>query len=156
MIVDMLCHWRYVIDNLFGEVKSVSCLGATHIPERIDEQGNAFACDTDDSCYATIELKNGIICHFNCSWNTRVRRDDLLTVHVDGTKGSAVVGLREVLDPAQRQHAQAGVEPRHRQPDRFLRWLAEGPGLRALRQRLQDPVGRLHPPRCARRRPVGP
>ena len=61
MIVDMLCHWRYVIDNMFGEVKAVSCLGATHIPERIDEQGKAFDCDTDDSCYATIELKNGII-----------------------------------------------------------------------------------------------
>jgi predicted dehydrogenase len=31
IILDMLCHWRYVLDNLFGEVKSVSCLGATHI-----------------------------------------------------------------------------------------------------------------------------
>ncbi|MEO7221816.1 MAG: Gfo/Idh/MocA family oxidoreductase, partial [Devosia sp.] len=28
IILDMLCHWRYVLDNLFGEVKSVSCLGA--------------------------------------------------------------------------------------------------------------------------------
>ena len=41
IIVDMLCHWRYVIDNLFGEVKSVSCLGATHVKERIDEAGQA-------------------------------------------------------------------------------------------------------------------
>lgn len=95
MIIDMMCHWRYVIDNLFGEVKSLTCLGATHIPKRIDEQGKAYKCDTDDSCYATIELVNNIICHFNCSWATRVRRDDLLTMHVDGTKGSAVVGLRK-------------------------------------------------------------
>src|SRR5678815_4633235 len=33
IIVDMLCHWRYVLDNLFGGVKSVMCIGATHIPE---------------------------------------------------------------------------------------------------------------------------
>ncbi|MGB1130148.1 MAG: Gfo/Idh/MocA family protein [Haloferula sp.] len=96
MVVDMLCHWRYVIDNLFGPVKSVSCHAATHIPERIDEQGNAYKCTADDSAYSTFELENGIICHFNSSWNVRVRRDDLLTMQVDGTKGSAIVGLRDV------------------------------------------------------------
>ena len=95
IIVDMLCHWRYVIDNLFGEVKAVSCLGATHIDERIDESGKPYACDTDDSAYATFELKNGVVCHFNSSWSVRVRRDDLLTVQVDGTHGSAVAGLRK-------------------------------------------------------------
>lgn len=96
MIVDMLCHWRYVIDNLFGKVKSVSCLAATHIPERVDEQGKPYVCTADDSAYSTFELENGIICHFNSSWNVRVRRDDLLTMQVDGTKGSAIVGLRDV------------------------------------------------------------
>jgi len=96
MIVDMLCHWRYVIDNLFGSVKRVSCLAATHIPERIDEEGNAYKCTADDSAYSTFELDNGVICHFNSSWNVRVRRDDLLTMQVDGTKGSAIVGLRDV------------------------------------------------------------
>ena len=96
MIVDMLCHWRYVIDNLFGKIRSVSCLAATHIPERVDEQGNPYPCTADDSAYATFELENGIIAHFNSSWVTRVRRDDLLTMQVDGTKGSAVVGLRDV------------------------------------------------------------
>jgi hypothetical protein len=35
MILDMMCHWRYVLDNLFGEVKSVSCIGATHIPQAL-------------------------------------------------------------------------------------------------------------------------
>jgi predicted dehydrogenase len=95
IIVDMLCHWRYVLDNLFGEVKSVSCLGATHIPERVDEQGKTYNCTADDSAYATFELEGGIIAHFNSSWNVRVRRDDLLTLQVDGTHGSAVCGLRE-------------------------------------------------------------
>ena len=95
IIVDMLCHWRYVLDNLFGKVKSVSCLGATHIAERVDEQGKPYVCTADDAAYATFELENGIIAHFNSSWTTRVRRDDLLTLQVDGTKGSAVAGLRE-------------------------------------------------------------
>ena len=95
IIVDMLCHWRYVLDNIFGKVKSVSCLGATHIPERIDEQGRPYKCTADDAAYATFELEGGVIAQFNSSWTVRVRRDDLLTLQVDGTKGSAVAGLRE-------------------------------------------------------------
>lgn len=95
IIVDMLCHWRYVLDHVFGKVKAVSCLGATHIPKRFDEQGKPYTCTADDAAYATFELENGVIAHFNSSWVTRVRRDDLLTLQVDGTKGSAVAGLRE-------------------------------------------------------------
>lgn len=95
IILDMLCHWRYVLDNLFGNVKGVFCMGATHIPERVDEQGKVYKCTADDAAYATFELEGGIIAHFNSSWVTRVRRDDLLTIQVDGTKGSAVAGLRE-------------------------------------------------------------
>jgi predicted dehydrogenase len=97
IIFDMLCHWRYVLDNLFGPVKSVSCLGATHIPKRWDENGRPYDCDTDDSAYATLEIEGGIIAHMNSSWCVRVRRDDLLTLQVDGTKGSAVAGLRQCL-----------------------------------------------------------
>ncbi|MCK0148041.1 Gfo/Idh/MocA family oxidoreductase [Arenibacter sp. F26102] len=95
IIVDMLCHWRYVLDNLFGNVKAVSCYGATHIPERIDENGKRYRCTADDSAYATFELEGGVIANFNSSWTVRVRRDDLLTLQVDGTKGSAVAGLRD-------------------------------------------------------------
>ncbi len=95
IIIDMLCHWRYVLDNLFGEVRAVSCLGATHIKERVDEKGKKYACTADDAAYATFELEGGIVAHFNSSWTVRVRRDDLLTLQVDGTKGSAVAGLRQ-------------------------------------------------------------
>jgi predicted dehydrogenase len=94
IILDMLCHWRYVLDNLFGSVKAVSCTGATHIPERRDERGQPYRCTADDSAYATFELEGGVIAHFNSSWCVRVRRDDLLTIQVDGTKGTAVAGLR--------------------------------------------------------------
>ena len=94
IILDMLCHWRYVVDNLFGEVKSVSCLGATHIPQRWDENGKPYPATADDAAYATFETAHGIVAHFNSSWCVRVRRDDLLTLQVDGTHGSAVAGLR--------------------------------------------------------------
>jgi predicted dehydrogenase len=94
IIIDMLCHWRYVLDNIFGEVQSVSCLGATHVPERWDESGRPYRSTADDSAYATFELAGGVIAHFNSSWCVRVRRDDLLTLQVDGSLGSAVAGLR--------------------------------------------------------------
>ncbi|HJM48963.1 MAG TPA: Gfo/Idh/MocA family oxidoreductase [Alphaproteobacteria bacterium] len=94
IIHDMLCHWRYLLDGLFGGVRRVSCLGATHVPRRWDEQGEAYDVDTDDAAYATFELEGGAIAHFNSSWCVRVRRDDLLTLQVDGTEGSAVAGLR--------------------------------------------------------------
>jgi predicted dehydrogenase len=94
IILDMLCHWRYVLDNLFGQVKAVSCRGVTHIPQRWDEGGKKYPATADDAAYATFELAGGVIAHFNSSWTVRVRRDDLLTLQVDGTKGSAVAGLR--------------------------------------------------------------
>jgi predicted dehydrogenase len=93
IILDMLCHWRYVLDNLFGEVKAVSCLGMTHIPERFDEAGKHYAADADDAAYATFELAGGVIAQINSSWCSRVKRDDLVTFHADGTHGSAVAGL---------------------------------------------------------------
>jgi len=95
IILDMLCHWRYVLDNIFGKVQAVSCLGTTHVKERVDEYGNVYTCTADDAAYATFKLDNGIIAQFNSSWCTRVRREDLLTIQVDGTQGSALAGLRE-------------------------------------------------------------
>jgi predicted dehydrogenase len=107
IISDMFCHWHYVISNLFGEIKSVSCLGKTHVKERVDEQGQKYQCTADDAAYAVFELANGVIVNFNSSWAVRVRRDDLLTIQVDGTKGSAVVGLRDCLV----QHESATPRP---------------------------------------------
>ncbi len=93
IIADMLCHWRYVLDNVIAPVKAVSCLGAVHIEDRWDENGEHYVADADDAAYATFQLEGGIIAHMNSSWCVRVRRDDLLTFQVDGTHGSAVAGL---------------------------------------------------------------
>jgi predicted dehydrogenase len=95
IIVDMLCHWRYVLDHIFGEVRGVSCLGATHIPQRFDEQSRPYAATADDAAYATFELEGDIIAQINSSWCVRVYRDELVAFQVDGTEGSAVAGLRE-------------------------------------------------------------
>ena len=99
IVLDMVCHWRYVLDNLFGEVQAVSCIAATHIPQRWDEAGRPYAATADDAAYATFQLKGSegepVIAQVNSSWVTRVRRDDLVTSHVDGTHGSAVAGLQD-------------------------------------------------------------
>ena len=98
IIFDMLCHWRYVLDNTFGPVKSLSCLGAVHIGKRWDEEGKPYDADAEDAAYSTFLIDGAhgeIVAHFNSSWQVRVRRDDLLTIQVDGTHGSAVAGLRD-------------------------------------------------------------
>jgi predicted dehydrogenase len=97
IILDMLCHWRYVLDHVIAPVKAVSCLGATHIPSRVDESGKTYAADVDDAAYATFQLEGGVVAHINSSWAVRVRRDDLVTFQVDGTHGSAVAGLTRCL-----------------------------------------------------------
>ncbi|MFV2093161.1 MAG: Gfo/Idh/MocA family protein [Hyphomicrobiales bacterium] len=107
IILDMLCHWRYVLDNLFGKVTALSVMGATHIPQRFDEQRKAYDATADDAAYATFEIEGGIIAQMNSSWCVRVRRDDLLTLQVDGTHGSAVAGLRDVRI----QHRNATPKP---------------------------------------------
>ncbi|MBL6922823.1 MAG: Gfo/Idh/MocA family oxidoreductase [Akkermansiaceae bacterium] len=95
IIIDMHCHWRYVVDNLFGEITDVFTHAATHLPERIGEDGQPYECTADDAAYALFKTKTGVICQFNSSWDVRVRRDDLFTMQVDGTRGSAIVGLRK-------------------------------------------------------------
>jgi predicted dehydrogenase len=95
MMSDMFCHWEYLINDLFGNIEQVLAHATTELPERIDEAGTAYRCTADDAAYAIFVLENGVTCQFNSSWTTRVRRDDLLTIQVDGTHGSAVAGLRE-------------------------------------------------------------
>jgi len=127
IILDMLCHWRYVLDNLFGAVKSVSCLGSTHIAERFDEQGRQYRATADDAAYATFELAapggETVIAQINSSWVTRVRRDDLVTFHVDGTHGSAVAGLHDCRTQARVNTPKPVWNPDVRQPlDFFDHW----------------------------------
>jgi len=95
IILDMFCHWRYVLDHTFGAVRSVSCTGATHIPERVDEDRNRYKCTADDAAYGMFELEGGIFAQINSSWVTRVYRDELFSLQVDGTEGSAIAGLRD-------------------------------------------------------------
>ena len=97
IILDMFPHWHYVLESLFGRVEALTCLGATHIAERIDERGRPYDCTADDAAYATLRLDGGIIAQMNSSWTTRVYRDDLLMLQVDGTNGSAVAGLRDCM-----------------------------------------------------------
>ena len=93
IIVDMFPHWSYVLENLFGRVESVYAKTATHIPTRVDEQGNSYTATADDAAYGIFEIEGGIIAQLNSSWTVRVNRDELVEFQVDGTHGSAVVGL---------------------------------------------------------------
>ena len=97
IVSDMLCHWRYVLDNVVAPVKSVMCTTATHIPTRWDENGTPYEATADDAAHATFLLEGDIVAQINSSWCTRVRRDDLVTFQVDGTHGSAVAGLHRCL-----------------------------------------------------------
>jgi predicted dehydrogenase len=95
IVSDMLCHWRYVLDNVVAPVRSVMCTTATHIPTRWNEKGSPYGATADDAAYATFMLDGGIVAQINSSWCTRVRRDDLVTFQIDGTHGSAVAGLHK-------------------------------------------------------------
>ena len=124
IILDMLPHWRYVLDNIIAPVKSISCLGTTHIPDRWDETGTRYDADADDAAYATFVLEGGVIAHINSSWCTRVRRDDLVTFHVDGTNGSAVAGLTSCLCQPREATPKPVWNPDEPQPiDFFEDWI---------------------------------
>jgi predicted dehydrogenase len=95
IVADMFGHWRYVLDNVLGPVRAVSCLGATHVPERVDEAGRRYHATADDAAYGTFLLEGGVVAQINSSWCVRVYRDELFSLQVDGTEGSAVAGLRD-------------------------------------------------------------
>jgi predicted dehydrogenase len=94
ILSDMLPHWRYVLDNVFAPVRGLFTVGATHIPTRFDEAGRPYEATAEDAAYTTFELEGGVIVQLNSSWCARVYRDELFELHVDGTDGSAVAGLR--------------------------------------------------------------
>jgi predicted dehydrogenase len=93
LVLDMFPHWRYIIETLLGEIKSVSCRTKTTTPKRIDEKGQAYDVDVEDLVLATFELANGALVEVNASWSSRIKRDDILTIQVDGTQGSALAGV---------------------------------------------------------------
>ena len=93
IVLDMFCHWNYVLENLFGRVESVYAHAATHIPTRWDERGDPYEATADDAAYAIFELDSGIVAQLNSSWTVRVDREELVEFQVDGTHGSAVAGL---------------------------------------------------------------
>jgi len=123
IILDMFCHWRYVLDSVFGPVRSVLALGRTEIPERVDEDGQPYAATAEDAAYALLKLDPDVVAQVNSSWVTRVRRDDLLTLHVDGTEGSAVAGLRECRVQPRKATPKATWNPDIPQPiDFYAGW----------------------------------
>lgn len=93
IIVDMFPHWNYVLENLFGEIKNVYAQASVHISDRWDENGEHYVATAEDAAYGIFELEGGIVAQINSSWTVRVNRDELVEFHVDGTHGSAVVGL---------------------------------------------------------------
>jgi predicted dehydrogenase len=93
LVLDMFAHWRYIFDRLLGEIKAVSCRHMRALPERRDEAGICYEVDVEDTAFAIFELTNGVLAQVSSSWASRIKRDDLLQIQVDGTQGSAVCGL---------------------------------------------------------------
>jgi len=93
IIVDMFPHWNYLLENLFGGVQSVYAQASVHIADRWDERGEHYTATAEDAAYGIFELAGGVVAQINSSWTVRVDRDELVQFQVDGTHGSAVVGL---------------------------------------------------------------
>ena len=149
MIVDMFCHWRYVLDNLFGPVRSVTALGATHLPLRYDERGEQYRATAEDAAYAQFEVEGGVVVQLNSSWCTRVDRDELLELHVDGTEGSAVAGLHGCRIQPGSETPKAVWNPDLPNPIPFRDAWSEVQDGGSLRQRVQGAMGAV-PSACRR------
>jgi predicted dehydrogenase len=89
----MYSHFRYLIEGVLGPIRRVCTSATTAVPERLDEAGARYAVDVEDQATTLIELASGATGVAIASWATRVRRDDLMTFQIDGTKGSAIAGL---------------------------------------------------------------
>jgi predicted dehydrogenase len=90
----MFPHWQYLLEDLFGPITALYARQATHVPRRWDESGTPYEVTADDAAYALLEFECGALASVNSSWAVRVNRRELLELHVDGTGGSAVAGLR--------------------------------------------------------------
>jgi len=97
IVLDMMCHWHYMLEGLFGPIRRVTCAARTFVPERWDEGGKPYQADADDAAAVLCEMASGALVQITLSWCTRVRRDDLMVMQVDGTGGSAVTGVFDCL-----------------------------------------------------------
>ncbi|HMH91902.1 MAG TPA: Gfo/Idh/MocA family oxidoreductase [Streptosporangiaceae bacterium] len=94
IVLDMFPHWQYLLEELFGPITALYARQATHLPRRWDESGAPYDVTADDAAYALLEFSGGAFASVNSSWAVRVNRRELVELHVDGTHGSAVAGLR--------------------------------------------------------------
>jgi predicted dehydrogenase len=94
IVLDMFPHWQYLLEDLFGPITAVYARQATHLPRRWDESGAPYEVTAGDAAYGVLELGGGVMASVNSSWAVRVNRRELVELHVDGTSGSAVAGLR--------------------------------------------------------------
>ena len=133
LVLDMFAHWRYIFDRLLGEIKAVSCRHVTAIPERRDEAGRTYAVDVEDTAFAVFELAGGILAQITSSWASRVKRDDLLQIQVDGTNGSAVCGLHRCFVQPLVATPRPFFDPERPQPMVFDAQWQEMPDLEPIR-----------------------
>jgi predicted dehydrogenase len=153
LILDMFAHWRYIFDRLLGPINAVSCRHATVQPRRIDERGRPYDVDVEDHAFAIFELEGGVLAQISSSWASRVKRDDLLQIQVDGTLGSAVAGLHRCFCAAARRDAKALLQPRAAAADEFRRAVAGSARRPPLREWLPRGLG-IVPALCRRGRAV--
>jgi predicted dehydrogenase len=133
LILDMFAHWRYIFDRLLGEIKAVSCRHVTALPERRDESGKPYSVDVEDTAFAIFELAGGVLAQVSSSWASRVKRDDLLQIQVDGTLGSAVCGLHRCFVQPLVATPKPFFDPEHPQPMVFDEQWQEMPDVEPVR-----------------------
>ena len=133
LILDMFAHWRYIFDRLLGEINAVSCRHITALPERRDETGNPYRVDVEDTAFAIFELAGGVLAQVGSSWASRVKRDDLLQIQVDGTRGSAVCGLHRCFVQPLIATPKPFFDPERPQPMTFQEQWQEMPDVEPVR-----------------------
>jgi predicted dehydrogenase len=133
LILDMFAHWRYIFDRLLGEIKAVSCRHITALPERRDESGRPYGVNVEDTAFAIFELAGGVLAQVSSSWASRVKRDDLLQIQVDGTLGSAVCGLHRCFVQPLVATPKPFFDPERPQPMVFDQQWQEMPDLEPVR-----------------------
>jgi predicted dehydrogenase len=127
IVLDMFPHWRYVLEHLIAPVESIYSHAVTHIPTRWNEQGDAYDATADDTAFAILELRGGIVAQISSSWAVRVNREELVEFQVDGVRGSAVAGLRNCRVQDRSMTPRPVWNPDVPSPHRFLEQWAEVP-----------------------------